>query len=234
MRPLYYLLYYFIFTIVVAISSSIENGLFTKDFYEIDVRNDSSTMFCSTDLEIFSLPSKNDENFNFKYTVLSSSKNNNNFGNRSSEEEFAANNDPFSIDAHTGKLRLNLKHRSLKTANYFVVKMTAASAVDDRRWETMIGIGIDQSLASQCSTGSVITKKHADVRNMSKLKLLFADSFDSYDFHRLFRADDVDDEQLDQEIYLSEDLHVDSFICYVLVQSSFDIKLVGPNSDTFK
>lgn len=234
MRPLYYLLYYFIFKIVVAISSSIENGLFTKDFYEIDVRNDSSTIYCSTDLEIFSLEPNNNDQLKFKYTVLSSSKNNNNFGNRSSEEEFGANNDPFNIDAQTGKLRLNLKHRSLKTANYFVVKMTAASAVDDRHWETMIGVRIDQSLASQCSTGSVITKKHADVRNMSKLKLLFADSFDSYDFHRLFRADDVDDEQLDQEIYLSEDLHVDSFICYVLVQSSFDIKLVGPNSDTFK
>lgn len=86
----------------------------------------------------------------------------------------------------------------------------------------------------------------------ARLKLLFADdSFQSYDFNKLYHSttneftnddgkdDDDDDDkssasQQEEAIYLSEDLLIGSFICYVLVQSNLDLKLVGPDSNTFR
>lgn len=186
---------------------------FSKDLYDVYI-NDS--YWCSSDLELFRPNLTNANSLEYKYSIVSS-----NGG------PYQVWTDPFRIDHHTGSLFINLKHRILKSNHYFMLKLVANSPTN--RWETVVSVRVSPILGKQCGGGETVVKPVA-----KKLKLLFADSFDSYDFNRLFRANDDSGSEQVEEIRLSEDLLVGSFICYVLVRSNLDLKLIGPDSDTFR
>lgn len=206
-------------------------GPFVKDFFEINV-NDS--LWCSTEVDLFHPNYTNSDNsLNFKLTVMSTAATTK---DHTLLTFINTDIDPlFTIDEKRGILRMNLRHKSLRLSNYFILKLTANESA-----ETILAVKVDPTLAKLCSTVAVADmKKQLSNQNNGKLKLLFADTFDSYDFNRLFRgtADDNSSNngnKKGEDIFLSEDLLVGSFICYVLVQSNLDVKLVGIDSDTFR
>lgn len=244
-------------TIDSTIAFSIQHSKpFEKDFYEMNLNqsiSSCSSSSSSSDVEIFR-PEKATFTFRFKFNVISPSSPLTNSSNLI-----------FRMDPVTGVLRMNLDQVFANTTTnsnnrYFVLKLTALDQSNSNEWQTVLAVRISELLAKQCEEAAEdrrVRDQHAassaTTRNRkrtnrpvtyAKLKLLFADSFQSYDFNQLYhhsrRTNDDSQQQNnvmtveEEAIYLSEDLVKDSFICYVLVQSNLDIKLVGPDSATFK
>lgn len=204
---------------------------FSKDFDEINLNE--SFVSCSSDFEIFRLNSST-HNFNFKYSIISANKFNDGPHQAQTQTSTFDLNDPFKLDTQTGNLYINIK---LTKNNYFILKLTASNQTSLIS-EAILIVKIDEKLVKSC-TSQTSQIEYARSPNTNKIKLLFADSLDSYDFSKLFRSnDDVAYKKTSnskpEEIYLNEDLLVGSFICYILVRSNLDLKLNGINSDIFR
>lgn len=230
-------------------NDSTEPSPFGKDFYEINL-NESTP--CMDMLLIFrpdysaSLAVAAADSLRFKFTIISSTPSIRDVSEQKLAFERLATS-IFRMDHHTGALTIDLNRAILNKNHYFVVKIIAFDELISR-WQTVLVVRLNERLVKRCESArlendSTNSQNHPKQQENSKkskisytkLKLLFADSFQSYDFNKIFQTDDDSERQLDEEaIYLSEDLLVGSFICYVLVQSNLDLKLVGPDSNTFK